>query len=174
MEVIQMTKRIEKIFSKIDFLKERAGYSDYDIAASVGITPSGYSRIKNQERKMSIDKLEKIAQFFNIPLLYFFFLEGDIESIAFDEILKQHLEEHNLTPEELAEQVDINSLRLRELTLGTTPTYNEAQKIMAVLHLELPEEPVTDGRILLLTKVLQDLNLDQSKIDVVLSYIDRN
>ncbi|AZR73724.1 hypothetical protein BBF96_10210 [Anoxybacter fermentans] len=96
-----MSKQTKKIFNKIEFLKEKSGHSDRDIAHALGITPSGYSRIKNQQRRLTVDQLEKIASFFNVPFFYLFFTEDDLKKLSFGKTLDGRIELIKLLLEEL-------------------------------------------------------------------------
>ncbi|AZR73727.1 hypothetical protein BBF96_10225 [Anoxybacter fermentans] len=169
-----MPKQTEKILKKIEFLKRRAGYSDRDIAKALQISPSGYSRIKNNQRRLTIEHLEKLADFFKVPFFYLFFTEGDLESLSFAGNLKTYLKEKNWTYEELAKHIGLNVLRVIELSQGATPTKEEVRRIISTLGIKLTGHNTIDGRVELIKLLLEELELDESRIAVILEYIEQN
>ena len=79
---------VDKIFAKIELLKDEHGYSDKDIAEGIGYSPSGYYRLKNKDRQLSIEHIEKLANFFEMP---FHELCFDSEDLAAAQLSKEEL-----------------------------------------------------------------------------------
>lgn len=53
-------------------LRDLKGYKDADIARITGITKSTFSDWKNGRSKPKIEKLQILANYFEVPLKYFF------------------------------------------------------------------------------------------------------
>lgn len=66
-------------FEKIKYFRELKGLTQDDIAQHLDITPSGYSKIERGETRISIDRLQVIANILDIDI---FELMPDKESIS--------------------------------------------------------------------------------------------
>ncbi|MGX2973533.1 helix-turn-helix domain-containing protein [Ursidibacter arcticus] len=58
-----------QIHDKIRMIREQNKFSQEDIAEKINMSPSGYAKIERGETKLYIDKLEKIAQIFNMDII---------------------------------------------------------------------------------------------------------
>lgn len=58
-------------FEKIKYFRELKGLTQDDIAQHLDITPSGYSKIERGETRISIDRLQQIADILEINILDF-------------------------------------------------------------------------------------------------------
>jgi len=54
---------------KLRLLREYRNYSQVYIADQLGITQNAYSRIENNQTRLTADRLEKLAEILNVPLL---------------------------------------------------------------------------------------------------------
>lgn len=57
------------IQDKIRMLREFNQWTQDDMADKMGMSKNGYGKIERGESRMSLDKLEKIAQIFNIDIV---------------------------------------------------------------------------------------------------------
>lgn len=56
------------MYKKYVELRDNKGVTDYAVAKETGISKSTFSDWKNGRSKPKIDKLKKIAEYFNVPL----------------------------------------------------------------------------------------------------------
>lgn len=56
------------MYSKYVELRDKAGVRDADVAKATGIYPSVFTDWKNGKSNPKLDKLMKIAQFFNVSI----------------------------------------------------------------------------------------------------------
>lgn len=56
------------MYKKYVELRDGKGVTDYAVAKETGISKSTFSDWKNGRSKPKIDKLKKIAEYFNVPL----------------------------------------------------------------------------------------------------------
>ena len=54
---------------KLRLLREYRNYSQVYIADQLGITQNAYSRIENNQTRLTADRLEKLAAILNVPLM---------------------------------------------------------------------------------------------------------
>ena len=60
------------LYNKINDLCEKRGISGYRMCKDTGLPPSMMTELKKgRQSSISIDKLKKIADYFNVPLEYF-------------------------------------------------------------------------------------------------------
>ena len=169
-----MASQVEKIFKKVEFLKDNKGCTDKEIAEHLSISASGYSRIKNLDRRLTIGVLEDIANFFEVPLYYFVFTESDLDNITIDEELEQVKEEKGFELDELADYLDMNVVRTMDLLQGFSPTPEEIEKLTPQLPIDIPFDYNIDGRIELMKLLLKEMGLEGDRIGSILEYINQS
>lgn len=59
------------LYERYVFLRDKRGVTDYKVATETGITKSTFSDWKSGRSKPKIDKLIKIAKFFDVSVEYF-------------------------------------------------------------------------------------------------------
>lgn len=59
------------MYEKIQKLIDERGITAYQLAKETGISPSRFSEWKRGGCKPKIDKLQKIAHYFDVPIEYF-------------------------------------------------------------------------------------------------------
>lgn len=59
------------MYTKYVALRDEKGVSDYRVAQDTGITKSTFTDWKNGRSEPKIDKIKKIADYFNKPIEYF-------------------------------------------------------------------------------------------------------
>ena len=59
------------MYSKYAALRDAQGITDYRVAKDLSITPSTLTDWKNGKSKPKVEKLMKIADYFNKPIDYF-------------------------------------------------------------------------------------------------------
>ncbi len=59
------------MFDKYEQLRDKAGVTDYRVACDTGITKSTFSDWKSGRSNPKADKLQKIADYFGVPITYF-------------------------------------------------------------------------------------------------------
>ena len=65
------TKRGEKLYEKYQKLKDGRGVTDYRVSEATGIPRSTFSEWKRGTYVPKIEKIIKIAKFFDVPVDYF-------------------------------------------------------------------------------------------------------
>lgn len=60
------------MYDKFAKLLENKGVSAYKVAKEIGITQQAFSGWKQGKYELKQDKLQKIADYFNVPLSYFY------------------------------------------------------------------------------------------------------
>ena len=148
------------------------GCTDKEIAESLGLTASGYSKVKNNKRRVPVEYLEMVADFFEVPFSYLFFTESDLNDISFAEEIQEYAQEHQLNNQELADKLGINVVRVMELARGGNPTKEEIEKVAPKLGIEINEQRLRDGRMDLLKLILKELGLEESKREIVMEFIE--
>lgn len=63
---------MEKIGTSIKLIRESKKLKQLDIAIQLGIEQSTYAKIENNQIKLSVDRLIKIARILDIPISSFF------------------------------------------------------------------------------------------------------
>lgn len=58
-----------KTHEKIRLMREQNHLSQEEVAEKMHMSPSGYAKIERGETKLYLDKLEKIAQIFNVDIV---------------------------------------------------------------------------------------------------------
>ena len=59
------------MYAKYVKLRDKAGYTDYQVSKETGIPKSVFSEWKSGRSAPKIDKLYEIAKLFDVPLEYF-------------------------------------------------------------------------------------------------------
>lgn len=59
------------LYERYVFIRDKRGVTDYKVATETGITKSTFSDWKSGRSKPKIDKLIKIAKFFDVSVEYF-------------------------------------------------------------------------------------------------------
>ena len=59
------------MYEKYIALRDEKGVTDYRVSADTGITRSTFTDWKNKRSEPKIDKLKKIAAYFEVPIEYF-------------------------------------------------------------------------------------------------------
>ena len=67
------------MYRKYVKLRDEKGVTDYRVSVDTGITKSTFSDWKNCLYTPKVDKLQKLANYFNVPLSYF--LEDTKEAV---------------------------------------------------------------------------------------------
>lgn len=62
---------VMSLYERYVFLRDKRGVTDYKVATETGITKSTFSDWKSGRSKPKIDKLIKIAKFFDVSVEYF-------------------------------------------------------------------------------------------------------
>lgn len=65
------------MYNKYVALRDEKGVTDYQVAIATGINKSTFSDWKNERSAPKIEKLAKIASYFEVPLEYFISQGGD-------------------------------------------------------------------------------------------------
>ena len=60
------------MYQKYEALRDERQVTDYKVATETGITKSTFTDWKKGRSKPKLEKLTKIAAFFNVPVTYFF------------------------------------------------------------------------------------------------------
>ncbi|STZ64078.1 Predicted transcriptional regulator [Moraxella lacunata] len=76
-----------KINEKLRQLREENHWSQEEMAERMNMSPSGYAKIERGETKLNLDKLQNIAQIFNIDIIEL--MNNDSKSVVF------HMNENN-------------------------------------------------------------------------------
>ena len=63
------------MYKKYEELRNKRGVTDYRVAEETQITKSTFSEWKAGRYTPKVDKIQRIAKFFDVPIEYF--LEGD-------------------------------------------------------------------------------------------------
>src|ERR1700748_3626326 len=69
MPVIQRTNPSLMTGQKLRLLREYRNYSQEYIAEKLGITQNAYSRIENNQTRLTADRLEKLSAILNISMM---------------------------------------------------------------------------------------------------------
>ena len=108
-------------------LRDEKGYKDSDVARITGITKSTFSDWKSGRSTPKQDKLQKIADCFNVSLDY---LATGKENSETYEILAKLLEERNLKAADVCRGTGLPSSLFSEWKRGkSTPKADKLQKI---------------------------------------------
>lgn len=59
------------MYNKYARLRDEKGVSDYQVANATGVSPSSLSDWKNGRYTIKVDKLKKIADYFEVTVDYF-------------------------------------------------------------------------------------------------------
>lgn len=59
------------MYEKYSALRDKRNVSDYRVALDTGITRSTFTDWKNGRSSPKIDKIQKIANYFGVPIEYF-------------------------------------------------------------------------------------------------------
>lgn len=70
-----------KINEKLRQLREENHWSQEEMAERMNMSPSGYAKIERGETKLNLDKLQNIAQIFNIDIIEL--MNNDGKSVVF-------------------------------------------------------------------------------------------
>ncbi len=65
------------MYNKYVLLRDNFGETDYQVAKDTEINPSMFSHWKNGVYSPKLDKLQKIAKHFNVPITYFLEEKGE-------------------------------------------------------------------------------------------------
>lgn len=57
------------VHNKIKMIREQNNLSQEEVAGQLNMSPSGYAKIERGETKLYLDKLEQIAQIFNVDVI---------------------------------------------------------------------------------------------------------
>ena len=60
------------LYEKFEKLLNERGVKAADVARETGIKPPAFTAWKKGEYELKADKIQKIAEFFNVPLSYFY------------------------------------------------------------------------------------------------------
>lgn len=60
------------MYQKYAELRDKNGVTDYRVATETGITKSTFTDWKNGKSSPKLEKLMKIAKFFNVPVEWFY------------------------------------------------------------------------------------------------------
>lgn len=63
---------IEKVLSKISKARKDKGFSQENMAYELGISQTAYTNMENNESKLTVERLLKVAQILKKPAHYFF------------------------------------------------------------------------------------------------------
>ncbi|AZR74175.1 hypothetical protein BBF96_12680 [Anoxybacter fermentans] len=168
-----MEELTKLVFEKIEILKNKFGISDQDIARGIGVSKSSYSRIRNGKTKLTLDVLLDIARYFNLPAYYFILASDRLDQYSFSTLLKDYLDKLNWTYEKLAQETGILIFRFMEFDQGSNPTKEELKKIESVLTVHFPQMSL-DPREHAIKLLLEELGLEERKIENILQYIGQN
>jgi len=83
-----------KVFEKIRIVRQTKEYSQEYMAEKLKIDTANYGRIERGQTKLTIDKLQTIAQILNVPPILFFY-ENEINHIEFEQKLFEALKSNN-------------------------------------------------------------------------------
>lgn len=107
---------MKDVGKRIQRIRIERGYTLQELGDKINFNYSNLSKIERGVRTASIELIESLAKFFDVPISYFFgetievpqeLKERDVEWIAFNE----EMEKRGLTPDELKKIVDfIDSL----------------------------------------------------------------
>ena len=64
-------RKEEKMYKKYVELRDEKGITDYKVSKDTGIPKSTFSDWKSGRSKPKPEKLQKIADYFNVPITYF-------------------------------------------------------------------------------------------------------
>lgn len=103
----------KEIGEKIKKLRNRKGISMRELGDNLGVSHAHISKLESGINSPSVDLLEKLSDFFNIDLSYFFAKEDDDEILFERDLSLEHLKEkYNLeidgkpaTNEEIEEMI---------------------------------------------------------------------
>ena len=59
------------MYNKYVELRDKRGLTDYKVATDTGITKSTFSDWKSGRSNPKLDKLQKLADYFSVPIEYF-------------------------------------------------------------------------------------------------------
>lgn len=62
----------DTMYQKYAELRDKNGVTDYRVATETGITKSTFTDWKNGKSSPKLEKLMKIAKFFNVPVEWFY------------------------------------------------------------------------------------------------------
>lgn len=108
---------VKKMYEKYEKLLEERGVKTSAVAKATGIDKGTFSHWKSGKYTPKSDKIQKIADFFGVPVTYFY--EADIDYLdsaekhvdtldALADVLKtdEELKDHTFTPEQLEQILD--------------------------------------------------------------------
>lgn len=58
-----------EVYEKIKTMRELKGWTQEDVAEKLELSVAGYSKIERGKTKLNLDKLEQIAQLFNLDII---------------------------------------------------------------------------------------------------------
>lgn len=94
-----------KVNEKIRFLRETKNWSQEEVAAKLGMSTTGYSKIERGETSLTIPKLEKIVEIFDTDILEVMSL-GERNVVVFKESGNNHsLNIINPTAQDLSSEI---------------------------------------------------------------------
>ena len=91
------------MYEKFSKLLQDYGVTAYKVAMATGISQTTFSDWKNGKSQPKIDKLQKIADFFNVPVTYFtednIMVEAHNEPIYVDDETREIIDQLRIRPE---------------------------------------------------------------------------
>lgn len=98
---------MKNVYRKIKEIRELKGFKQDDLANHLGLVRSSYNKIENAKTALTIENLQKIADFLGVS----------VEEILFDKQSSQDNSEKDRRIRELERETELLSLKIKNLEL---------------------------------------------------------
>jgi len=114
--------KIENVIKKITSVRLKKGFSFENMATELSITPAAYRKIETGETKLTVERLFKIAEIFDISLLELLEIEKELfhqvnneNSTGYQQKIEHFYQENKEVYEKLLQSKDAQIALLKQM-----------------------------------------------------------